>query len=37
MIWIMSNESREVTEYTRTKPWIPIACLEFKIEYSSWK
>lgn len=37
MIWIMSNEFREVTEYTRTKPWIPIACLELRIEYSSCK
>lgn len=34
-IWTMSKDFLDVTEYTRTKPWIPMACLEFRIEYSS--
>jgi len=35
-IWTISKDFLDVTEYTRTKPWIPMACLEFRIEYSSW-
>lgn len=26
-----------MTEYTRTKPWMPMACLELSMEYSSCK
>ena len=35
-IWTMSKDFLDVTEYTRTKPCIPMACLEFRMEYSSW-
>ena len=34
-IWTMSKDFLDVTEYTRTKPCIPMACLELSIEYSS--
>lgn len=32
----ISKDWREAIEYTRTYPWMPMACLEAKIENSSW-
>ena len=35
-IWTMLKDFLDMTEYTRTKPCVPMTYLEFRMEYSSW-
>ena len=36
MILTISKDCFDATEYTSIYPWIPMECLEFKMEYSSY-